>query len=125
MGVDYSAYALYGIKLNEAHWFMTEEQYGEDIEGNYKVIESYSDYIPKETILVISDKIVNKYGLDIVYDQYSYNWQILGLYFLKDSPQETIDRLQEIERKWKNLLRDLDIPFEGHEARLMYGCYAW
>lgn len=125
MGVDYSVYALYGIELKGPHWFMTEEQYGDSIDGNYQIIDSPLDYISQESLFVISDKIVNKYGLEVIYDQYGFNWQVMGLYFLADTPEGTIDKLKNIQDKWKNLLKDLDIPLEGHEARIMCDCYAW
>lgn len=125
MGVDVSAYTLYGVTLDEPYWFMSEEDYGEDIKGNYEIVDNAHDYIQEDKIFVISDEIINKYGLEIAFDHYSFSWQVLGLYYLGNDVKDTINRLNGLEERWNNLMKDLDLPIDKYKPSFICDYYYW
>ena len=125
MGVDVSAYTLYGAELNEPYWFVTESDYGIDVEGNYKIVDTDSDELPYNKLFVISDKICNKYKAEIIFDHYSCDYQFIGLHYLDKTVEDTIDNLSKIKENWTNLLIDLELEPEKYVADLICDYYYW
>ena len=125
MGVDFSGFTIYGAELDEDCWFVTEMDYGEDIDKPYTIKYEQDHYSGHSKMLVISNELVNKYNLDIIYDHYAGEWQILGINYLNEDPDQTIQNLTGIKEKWNNLLSELDLPIQKYQPYLMCDCYAW
>lgn len=94
MGVDASSITAYGIfwencGLKETYdksdkLFLYEDM---ELSYNYKVME---------------DK-----GFIIRVEPYDCDWTFIGVEFLADTPEETIENLKHVKEKWEELYNDL------------------
>lgn len=114
MGVDVSSFCIYGFELDE-----DDMRIQEDWEDRKEV---YID--EEENIKYIPQKIINKYNIEINSDGYN-DYQAIGVSFLSDTIEETIENLKHVKEKLQEFCKEADIDISKYNVKLFDGYYYW
>ena len=85
--------------------------YGDFLEG-IEIIEDESKdnklfFIDELDRLCYDYGIADNNGYKIVVEPYSMSWIFIGVSFLKETPEETIEALKVVKEKWEKLIKEL------------------
>ena len=85
--------------------------YGDFLEG-IEIIEDESKdgrlfFIDELDRLCYDYEIADNNGYEIVVEPYSMIWIFIGVSFLKETPEETIEALKVVKEKWEKLIKEL------------------
>ena len=85
--------------------------YGDFLEG-IEIIEDESKdnklfFIDELDRLCYDYGVADTNGYEIVVEPYSMSWIFIGVSFLKETPEETIEALKTVKDKWEKLIKEL------------------
>lgn len=85
--------------------------YGDFLEG-IEIIEDESKdnklfFIDELDRLCYDYETADNNGYKIVVEPYSMSWIFIGVPFLKETPEETIEALKVVKEKWEKLIKEL------------------
>ena len=85
--------------------------YGDFLEG-IEIIEDESKdnklfFIDELGRFCYDYEVADKNGYMIKIEPYSCDWIFIGVSFLKETPEETIEALKVVKEKWEKLIKEL------------------
>lgn len=108
VSVDANCIVAYGCFLNNVE---IREDYSDD--ENNKVF-----FIDKEGVLCYNYDIADEKGFYIRVEPYSCAWTFIGIPFLKNTPEDTIEALKIVKEKWNELIKELKEAIPNGETYL-------
>lgn len=95
MSVDASCIVAYGVFWENCS----------DIKETYKESDKLFTY--KDMELSYDYKVMEDKGFIVRTEPYCGDWTFLGVEFIADTPEETIENLKHVKEKWEELYKDL------------------
>lgn len=112
MSVDVSSFCIYGFELDEDDMYIQEDWRDRK--------EVYID--EEESVKYIPQKILNKYNIEINSNGYD-SYQAIGVNFLGDTIEETIENLKYVKEKLQGFCKEADIDISKYNVKLFDGYY--
>lgn len=114
MGVDVNSFCIYGFDVDD---------------DSLRIEEDYRDrkkvcIDEEENIKYIPQNILSKYDIEINSDGYS-NYQAIGVRFLGNTIEETIENLKHAKEKLECFCKEADIDISKYDVRIFDGYYYW
>lgn len=107
MGVDCASFVAYGDFLNDI------EILEECPDDNIKLF-----FLNEDGELCYDSDVADSRDFTIILEPYSNDWFFIGVSFLGETPEDTIENLKNVNNRWEELIKELKEVIPEEETYL-------